>query len=737
MAHRISTQKLAKLLGIGEKKQFGDIVLDHIMQPEELKEQPELDYTIPNEQLTTTQRVLKAGYNYYTHYENSENITSLPIILLNLGYPEHGQEEKNLLTEQGLAVLMAALHARISYIFAEIQGSEKLAQMLFDINIEINPVNINNNNTHTNSFIQGNSSLNEDIKKEPATKIDWKLLNQTIKSISPNDWDNPLWVIEQLKKDKVLECLKKANDKVWDDEDAVIYLLVRLQNKNLLGTHYLTQMQEHLGEDRTTEILMRPEIVRHILKTVFLFDSHIAKFYCEQAHVSPRYTQLNTNKLSQIIEKPVVNEEQKHKVAKVQQEFNKAWHDEKIIKEHMGRGFLFYNMAPIDVRMNEQNLEVAYDYLKTKRSFVHFFDDFPESFFQDRKKMSQMLVNMVEASGSNELKFMIQNWKDNKEDVLYYMDYVTKKLGLNARNFYRVFWNLDKSLHEDVDVVSAFVSKDEDLYHAYEPRLSDAMKNHPKVMLAYVTCKDSDWEHFDWDRVFNLNENIPEEKEYIKSFLTYKPELLLDTQCPLSWKNNIEYIKLAGTDLGKLDFNDILWNELTNTAEKCISIIKHYDWKLYPCFSQEMRANKEVIQCVFEKIEELPKKNSPSALNIKPGYGIYQSVPEHLWQSTEFCLWALGISPNKVVVEFIPPTKFSQSDFITGLFQKLDNRTIPFELVACLPAEIKNFTEMVDNPIGQLYKLFSNTLIKSRLDSHFDSLEDVSEEEISVSKMKI
>jgi hypothetical protein len=719
MAHRISTQKLAKLLGIGEKNQFGDIVLDYAIKPEEVEKHPD-NYSSSTKILSeTTLNVLKTGYNYYTAYDNQKNLVSWPSITVNLGYPEQGMEEKNLIDEKDLALVLAACHAKVPYIFAEFTGSEKLAQMLFDIHLPV-----------SSSMTQKNKS------DETQEKMDWTALNRTIKPLSTNDWDDPQWVINQLMANKVIDVLENANPNVWNNLDAVQYLLMSLQSKNYQGMHYKTRLQEYLGEEKTTEILMCPEVVAHILKTPVLFDPNILAFYCEKAHVSARYEKNNSIVKKRMEEYPQYSDS--NVVQAVQKEFDKAWHDEQLMSNHLKNSILLFNVAPVDVRMNKNNLEKAYEYVNQKRSFVHFFDDFPESFFQNRDSMRNLLVSMIQQASREDRNLLITHWKNNKEDVLYYVDYVQRQLDTNARDIYKIFWELGEEVRNDIDVVCVFVKKNDTIYDSYKPVLPQAIKDHPKVMIAHLYNASTDEKSFDWDKVFKLDESIAEEKEYIKTFITIYPELLCDNDCPASWKENVEYILLSDQKLGMLNFSDAVWKEITNTPEKCLDIVKNKDWQLFSYLPEEMRVNKDILEVVITKISEMPNKKTANLLGIKAGAGIYEKIPDYLWQDNEFCAWALSLNPEKTLLDFIPQEKLSQPQFMLEIFDRLDKRLLPLTLVEHFPKEIKNFVDMIEEPIGKLRDLLSRSLIKARLDNHFEhSDNEITEEDFSPVKMKI
>lgn len=371
---------------------------------------------------------------------------------------------------------------------------------------------------------------------------------------------------------------------------------------------------------------------------------------------------------------------------------------------------------------------VRESYSKLNRDYgSEFLNKFiPSDYFEDKETCIEFIKNEILAGQNNASQIFNTNiqkhFKNDTEFFFKMLDFIK-----------------DKAPSNNVDALSkSIVSRFSDFAAYEEKKKIDYFKLHllvgkvnlqswnfnPYIVSTYEKYLDEDKSLMDF-----IISSVPashaaslpnrflfriEDKNYIKELVRCDNNLMLAKGVPASWIYDVDLIILAGQRSHDIKFNKKEFKKIVTDKSIALKLVTANPFLLH-FLPSEYKSDKDVALTAIKSRKTLAKECNQS-----------------LFLDVDFCLEML--KKNCELFSLVPNLHLQDSQFMTKLFQKLDNGDISFSVTRYFPPEITKCLSAFNVQKGGYEEFAISFFVKQVLSNKFNK-NDVKES--SIKKIKI
>jgi hypothetical protein len=684
MAQKINVQKLVELTGLGKTRQHGDITLPSVFSAYALNNIS----TYISEGDSQSVQILKKAKSVSFDDVIKSDIFSMEIYPADNNNNSNSNDGSNIritgLSDESLAILMAAVYRDQVEIFAQIKGDAHLIEKLFGQNMiqdSIEPMDI--------------QPLELDNQKKT---INWQDMNNLVVV----DWSDPDYVLANFA--NTPNILNQADEALWfhpKTQKLFFKAVFSSMNANLC----LANMLKTLGTEKTDRILLNENMVDFMLH----MPGYFTKMYDYYYKFKLGTTDIKDFSLDNI---PIGLHEDEALRQRVQNQIKSCLQNRDNALNYVSErtGASFYHYLPEEFKTDIQIYQQTLNAIRQSKEYSEFYTQLPEAFLKNQDNMAALIITllpMCDDLAGKRIQKLANTWKGSRQDVFYFMDCCESDKDLKSsgqiKNFYKVFEYLDADLKNDVELVSHFVSHHPYIYQI--PLISKALQANADVMIAYLNNYQVNMEYLEESWVFAV-----QDEEKIKKLVARHPDFLKSPDCPKAWLENLDILKQTGEDLLNYHISQTVWKKICDNPEYCASLVKENSFQIYRFLPEPIRANAQVLDSFIQGIA--PRSTSETLLKVYKRE--YDAIPAQIWNDPDTALQVIKSLPNDLTAQALPAIHFNNPQFVKELFEAIDNKMIPEKLFRYFPHEVSEFIASISQK-GGLANAFSKGILNNQL----------------------
>jgi hypothetical protein len=710
MAQKVNVQKLSDLLQLGKVSQHGEINLGAPFNFYYVEKMKNYGSAVSEADKLAVKIFEKAREISF------DDVLKNTIFNIELTGSENNEPVIKNLSEDSLAILIAAVYKEQSEIFAQIRGDKAIIKQYLDIDITqdmINGQDSDNDNHNDNDNNNKRTNVSEIDLTEKT--INWEALGNLIVA----DWADPDYVIANF--NKTTNILNQADESLWFHPKTIkLFLSAIFYNQNY-GLS-IANFFKTCGQEKAERILMNEQVVDFLLRSPQFFAGIYAEYYQYKLGVAKSMDyKLDSCQIAQ-------HPDNEHNI-QIKHNISKALDDKNLALNYMDQrtGGLLYDYLPDKLKTDTEVFHHALDSMKKYKIYSDFYSRLPENFLKVWDNMSAIIVSVLPCIGmldTEKLKLLCRTWKDSKEATAYYLDCceLDKELKDSGKitHFYSMFEYLDDNVKNDVDLAAHFIVRYPSIYQI--PLIRPDLKTHPDIMIAYLSNYNPDMKYIDESWIFSLKD-----EKKIQKIINCVPELLRSENCPHEWLENLDILKQTGKNILNYPITDKVWKKIGSDVEYCASLVKENEMRIYRFLPEPMRAQPLVLENFLDRI-----KTHSNDSYLKMYQKDYDAIPVSVWNNPAMALEIVKKVPNELTINALPVVHFNNPVFVKGLFEAIDAQLIPEKMIRFFPDAVSSFISTVSQK-GELAKTFSKGMLNAQDSDNNNNRKD----EPAVTKMKI
>lgn len=523
---------------------------------------------------------------------------------------------------QGVAQLGAAILRNEDFIYANIEGDEKSIKTLFG---KLETVDI--------------------------ASVDKKLFKWTVQDLSlASSWENVDFITKEIRKapkENLEQVLKMIPEYKWLETDFLKAVIPEMKDYNFSKFDLKILQSENMLEAVKDTYVLFSVIWENCYKNLYKTES------IEQNLGLPA-KQLNQ-----------VEIKLKNKIDK------EVFSKKSICMELIDYCYNIGNLYPYFSLENKIDKEIFGKIFKKEDDsssyFYNFERDLPLEFFKDKenifiylKRKKQPSEEFLKAS-----PYVYESWINNKKTIIEILK------DDNITNIFSFFKYLPSEFKKDKEVLIPWLARFPKTYE----NLSNQLKTDPQIVEQFIKS-DGNPSYLDNDIVFKISD-----LGTIQKIISRNPTLLLEKDCPLEWKENMDI--LLSVPAKSYTYSSPAWpkkiiNLALSTEENCLFMLDQTP-DIYEQIPRNLKLSHAVSASYLQKLESRDL--------------IYKvdKVPKKLWGTKSFCLTAM--QANHQLASEVPAQFFYEKDFILSFVKAIDNSLIQREVFNYAPKEIKQLLD--------------------------------------------